>query len=346
MDFTFDEDQIALRDAVRALLKGYDPEHRRQVTDADPGFDEAMWGKYAGMGLLGLPYAEADGGMGAGPVEVALAAEELGRVLAPEPYVASVVLAGGLVAAVGSDAQRAELLGELAAGERLLAFAATSADGIAEPVIQGARADTIVWQVGNELFVSDRPEGVVGYRTHDGGRAARLEFDAAAATPLGKGGDASAAIALVRAHAQIALCHEALGAMDTALAMTTSYLKTRQQFGVTLNRFQALTFRAADMYVSLELTRSIVIWATMVLAEGGDAVAAAARAKLQVARAGRHIGQEAIQLHGGIGMTAEYAVGHYASRLTAINHWLGDGRHQVGVLTEGLGGHGVLDPLT
>jgi alkylation response protein AidB-like acyl-CoA dehydrogenase len=266
-------------------------------------------------------------------------------VLAPEPYVASVVLAGGLVAALGTDDQRADLLGGLASGERLLAFAEGS---VAEPVIQGARADTIVWHVDGEVLVGPRPEGVTAYRTHDGGRAARLELDRSAVTPLGNGGDVTQAVALVKAQAQIAACHEALGAMDAALRMTTSYLTTRQQFGVTLNRFQALTFRAADMYTALELTRSIVTWATMVAAESDDPealIAAAARAKLQTARAGRLIGQEAIQLHGGIGMTAEYAVGHYTSRLTAINHWLGDAREQVAALSATLTDHTVLDPL-
>ncbi len=357
MDFALDEEQAALREAVRGLLKQYDPavdaEHRRQVTAEDPGYDEALWGRLAEMGLLGLPFAEADGGMGAGPGEVAVVCEEIGRVLAPEPYVASVVLAGGLVAALASDDQRAEILGELSSGERLLAYAegrpsTGSGTVVAEPVVQGARADTIVWKVDGEVFLSDRPAEVASYRTHDGGRAARLELDRDTATPLGNGGDASEAIALVLARAQIAACHEALGAMDTALRMTTSYLTTRKQFGVTLNRFQALTFRAADMYTALELTRSIVTWATMVATESDDPLAirsAAARAKLQTAHAGRIIGQEAIQLHGGIGMTAEYAVGHYTSRLTALNHWLGDARDQVGALAADLADHTVLDPL-
>ncbi|HET6166605.1 MAG TPA: acyl-CoA dehydrogenase family protein [Marmoricola sp.] len=349
MDFTLDEEQEALRDAVRGLLKQYDPsvdaERRRGVTAKEPGFDEALWGRLAEMGVLGLPFTEADGGMGAGPVEVAVVCEEIGRVLAPEPYVASVVLAGGLVAALGSDEQRAELLGGLSSGDRLLAFAEGA---VAEPVIQGARAETIVWYVDGEAFVGDRPGSTSAYRTYDGGWAARVEFDRDAVRPLGSGGDASEAMALVRARAQVAACHEALGAMDTALRMTTSYLTTRKQFGVTLNRFQALTFRAADLYTALELTRSIVTWATMVAAESDDPAAvraAAARAKLQTARAGRLIGQEAIQLHGGIGMTAEYAVGHYAARLTAINHWLGDALEQVAALSGTLTDHSVLDPL-
>ncbi len=151
------------------------------------------------------------------------------------------------------------------------------------------------------------------------------------------------------AAATVAYCHEALGAMDSALKMTTDYLTTRKQFGMTLNRFQALTFRAADMYTSLELTRSIVTWATMVLADDdSDAEKkreAASRAKLQVSRAGRHIGQEAIQLHGGIGMTAEYAVGHLTARLTAIDHLLGDGRQQVKNLSRRLTSYDVVEPL-
>jgi alkylation response protein AidB-like acyl-CoA dehydrogenase len=135
--------------------------------------------------------------------------------------------------------------------------------------------------------------------------------------------------------------------MDSALRLTTSYLTTRQQFGVTLNRFQALTFRAADMYTDLELTRSIVTWATLVAADGDESALldAAARAKLQTVRAARRIGQEAIQLHGGIGVTDEFSIGHFTSRLTALSHWLGDAREQVSVLSAGLGQHGVLEPL-
>jgi len=347
MDFTLDDEQRALRDATRGLLKGYDAERRRTVTSADPGYDTAVWEQLAQMGLLGLPFSESDGGSGAGPIEVAVVAEEIGRVLAPEPYVAAVALAGGIVAAAGSADQRASLLGGLSDGSALLAFAVAGADGVAEPVIQGAAASQVVWQVGDDLFVAPAPTDVTAYATYDGGRGARLVFDSASATPLGApGGATSLPVRAAHARAQIAACHEALGAMDTALSLTTEYLKTRQQFGVTLNRFQALTFRAADMYTSLELTRSIVTWATMVAADGTDdeVVEAAARAKLQISRAGRHIGQEAIQLHGGIGMTAEYAVGHYAARLTAINHWLGGAADQVSILASGLTTD-VLDPL-
>ncbi|MDQ6641435.1 MAG: acyl-CoA/acyl-ACP dehydrogenase [Actinomycetota bacterium] len=372
MDFNLDDEQTALRDAVRGLLKGYDAETRRKVTENDPGYDEDIWQRLADMGILGLPFSEDDGGSGAGPVELAVISEEIGRVIAPEPFVESVVLAGGMVAAAGSSEQRKEILGGLSSGDLVLAFAhvepggrwstaagGVSADGdtltgVKEPVLNGARADLLVVTAktpdGVGLFVVD-PKDLerAAYPTFDGGRAARIEFDKTAATPLGDGGDASAVIANTVAIAQIAYCHEALGAMDTALQLTTSYLTTRKQFGVTLNRFQDLTFRAADMYTSLELTRSIVTWATMVLNDAASTPKtvreAASRAKLQTSLAGRHIGQEAIQLHGGIGMTAEFIVGHLTARLTAIDHLLGDGREHTARLATTLTDHGVVEPL-
>lgn len=378
MDFTFDDEQDALRDATRGLLKkAYgDYEERRKATTDDPGFSEKVWGQLAEMGLLGLPFAEDDGGVGAGPVEIGIVAHELGRVLAPEPYLTGVVLAGGLVSAVGTPEQRAEVLGALSAGESVLAFAhdeegtrwsaaasavtatqdgdAWTLSGVKEPVPHGARADLLVVSAalpdgGTGLFLVE-PDGVerAGYRTYDGGRAARIAFDGTAATPLGTPGqDVEASIATVQDIGRIMAGHEALGAMEVALATTTSYLTSRKQFGVTLNTFQALTFRAADMYVSLELAASLVQWATMVLATGdaGRTADAAARAALQVGRASRHVGQEAIQLHGGIAMTAEYSVGMYAARLSALEHLLGDAGHQLGVLAGRVDDHGAINPL-
>ena len=178
------------------------------------------------------------------------------------------------------------------------------------------------------------------------GRAAKVSFSDTPAEALGAGGDASVAIERIHTIARIVACNEALGAMEVSLDATTSYLTSRKQFGVTLNTFQALSFRAADMYVSLELARSLAIWATMVLADDpASAGAAASRAALQVSRSGRHIGQEAIQLHGGIGMTAEYSVGHLTSHLTAIDHLLGDGRQQIKNLSRRLTSYGVVEPL-
>ncbi len=377
MDFTYDSEQNDLREAAAGLLsRAYgDSEHRRRVTMTDPGFDEKTWARLAEMGVLGLPFAEEDGGMGAGPIEVSIVAEEIGRVLAPEPFVEAVVLTGGLVAAVGTGAQRAAVLGPLAEGASVLAFAhaepgtrwSSSAAGVTatqdgggwrltgvkEPVLNGARADVLVVSAvvdgGTALFlVQGDAAGLIrtGYRTHDGGRAANVTLDGTPAELLGEGtADRSADVERAQALARIAYSAEAVGAMDTALKTTAEYLKTRKQFGVTLNRFQALTFRAADMYVSLELARSTALWGAMVAQAGGDVVAAGDRARLQTSRAGRHVGKEAIQLHGGIGVTAEYSVGHYTSRLTAIDHLLGDGDWAADRLAAKVDGYPTVDPL-
>jgi alkylation response protein AidB-like acyl-CoA dehydrogenase len=377
VDFTFDSEQNDLREAVRGLLeRAYgDSETRRKVVANDPGYDEKTWSRMAEMGLLGLPFAEEHGGMGAGPIEVAIVAEEVGRVLAPEPFVETVVLAGGLVSAVGTDAQRGEVLAGIAEGATVAAAAlaepgtrwspaasAVSAaedggtwrlTGVKEPVPHGARADVLVVSAvvdgRTALFlVRGDAEGLTrtGYRTHDGSRAAHLRFDGTPAELLGEGtGDRAGDVERVLALARIAYSHEAVGAMDAALRTTAEYLKTRKQFGVTLSKFQALTFRAADMYVSLELARSTALWAAMVADAGGDVVAAADRVRLQTSRAGRHVGKEAIQLHGGIGVTAEYKVGHYTSRLTAIDHLLGDGDWALARLASGVTGYETVDPI-
>jgi alkylation response protein AidB-like acyl-CoA dehydrogenase len=377
VDFTFDNEQNDLREAVRGLLeRAYgDSEQRRKVVANDPGFDEKTWSQLAEMGLLGLPFAEDHGGMGAGPIEVAIVAEEIGRVLAPEPFIEVVVLAGGLVSAVGTDEQKSEILGGIAEGSTVAAFAhaepgtrwspsasaVTATEdggtwlltGVKEPVPNGARADVLVVSAvtdgGTALFVvGGGAEGLTrtGYRTHDGGRAANVRFEGTPAELLGENSDdRTADIEKVLSVARIAYSHEAVGAMDTALRTTAEYLKTRKQFGVTLNRFQALTFRAADMYVSLELARSTALWASMVVDADGDVVAAADRARLQTSRAGRHIGKEAIQLHGGIGVTAEYKVGHYTSRLTAIDHLLGDGDWAAARLAGRVTSYETVEPL-
>jgi alkylation response protein AidB-like acyl-CoA dehydrogenase len=387
MDFLYDDEQDALREAVKGLMgKAYgDYENRRQATqpnsgEDDPGFDEKQWTKMAEMGLLGLPFSEEDGGVGAGPVEIGIVCQELGRVIAPEPYLTSVVLAGGLVSACGTSAQRQELLGALSAGEIVLAFAhdepgrgwtpsaeqVTAAQdgdswtltGVKEPVPHGARADKLVVSAalhsadgggGTGLFVvegdaADR----AGYPTYDGTRAARVGFDGTAATPLGDAGaDLTNSISTVQDITRVMAANQALGAMQFLLPTTTEYLRSRKQFGVPLSTFQALTFRAADMYVSLQLTHSMVDWATMVVAQGDPtAVAdAARRVSVQVSRAGRHVGQEAIQLHGGIAMTMEYSVGMYTAHLTALDHLLGDGGHHLRELAGAVTTYEALDPL-
>ncbi|QWC86460.1 acyl-CoA dehydrogenase [Nocardioidaceae bacterium] len=383
MDFEYDDEQRALREAVRDLLNDAygDWEKRRDASRTDEGYSTKTWQQLAEMGVLGLPFTEEDGGVGAGTVEIGLVAEEMGRVLAPEPFIPAVVLAGGAVAAAGSDEQRQAHLPSLADGSALLAWAhlepggradahavdvkasgsgdSVTLSGTKEPVLfaGGAAAYVVTAALedgGTGLFLVDASaDGVSAsaYATHEGGRASKVVFDGVAAQPLGQGGDATEVVARLLDIARVVAAHEAMGAMAMALESTTDYLKSRKQFGVTLNNFQALVFRAADMYVQLELTRSLVLWATMVLdaaresGDSSDVADAAARASLQVATAGRHIGQEAIQLHGGIAMTAEYRVGHVLSRLTALEHVFGDKRVHVAALSKGLEEYGEYDPL-
>ncbi|MBF6466340.1 acyl-CoA dehydrogenase family protein [Nocardia beijingensis] len=367
MDFDLTDEQVMLRDTVRDLLaRTYDAESRLKVVDSELGWSRDVWRQLAELGVLGLSFTEEDGGVGAGPVETMVVLEEVGRRLAPEPILDAVLVPGGLIAATASAEQRQRILPEVAAGAKLLAFAhaepgvrwpsndlATTAaaqgdsytlSGVKNPVPHGDSADELVVSatlpeggVGLFLVASDAT-GVVrkSYRTVDGQRGAQLELTDAPAERLGVA-DAAEAIASVLTHAQASLCAESVGAMEEALRLTADYLKQRKQFGVTLSKFQTLTQRAAEMYVSLELARSMSLYATASLADGADDPVIASRARLQVGRAARHIGQEAIQMHGGIGVTAEYPVSHYVARLTAIEHTLGSGLEHLRVLSDRVG---------
>jgi alkylation response protein AidB-like acyl-CoA dehydrogenase len=284
---------------------------------------------------------------------------EIGRHLAPEPVVHAALGPGSLIAEAGGDDQRS-ILDEVAAGQKLLAFAndgVTSAawqgdswtlTGRKNPVLAGDSADTLVVSAtlpdgGTGLFLVDATAVTRHpYRTFDGRRGAQIDFDVTPAQPLGAAVDASAQISDALVRMQSALDAEAMGAMEEAMRLTTEYLKTRKQFGVTLNKFQTLTQRAADMYVSLEMARSMCDYAAMSIADSNLDPVIASRAKLQIARSGRHIGQEAIQLHGGIGMTAEYPVGHYTARLTALEQTLGSPTDHLRVLVDQLGGYGIV----
>ena len=371
MDFQLSDEQVLLRDTTRDLLsKSYDPESRNKIVGGELGWSREVWSQLADTGILGLGFDPDE----AGQLEVMVVLTEVGRRLAPEPVVHAALGPGAIIAEVGSDAQK-ELLDEVAAGQRLLALAhlepgtraattesiATTAvqqgdswllSGRKNPVLAGDCADTLVVSAGLPgggvgLFLVDglHDNPAVArqpYRTFDGQRGAQIDLDQAPAEPLGDAVDASDAIRNGVVRTQSALCAEAVGAMEEALRLTTDYLKTRKQFGVTLNKFQTLTQRAADMYVSLELARSMNLYAAMSIADGNLDPVVAARAKLQVGRSGRHIAQESIQLHGGIGMTAEYPVGHYAARLTAIERTLGSSQDQLHVLVDQVGDYDVV----
>ena len=359
MDFDLTEEQQLLGDTTREILtRAYDVEKLNQVIDTDLGWSRKVWGQMAELGILGLGFDPEESGQ----LEIMVVLTEFGARLAPEPVLEGALLPGGLIAEWGTDEQKAAL-DDVASGERLLAFAhletgmrpfdvpstraerqgdSWSLTGRKAYVAAGDAADVIVTTAalpdgGTGLFLVDasavnrRP-----YRTFDGRRGAEIDFDGVTAEPLGAGGDASERVSRALVRYQSALCSEAVGAMAEALRLTTEYLNARKQFGVPLSKFQTLTQRAADMYVSLELARSMNFYAAMSIADGNFDPVVAARAKLQIARSGRHIAQEAIQMHGGIGVTAEYPVGHYAARLTAINQTLGSADDQLHTLIDGL----------
>jgi alkylation response protein AidB-like acyl-CoA dehydrogenase len=355
MDFQLSDEQGLLRDTTRDLLsRSYDPESRNKVIGSELGWSREVWSQLADTGILGLGFDPDESGQ----IEIMVVLTEIGRRLAPEPVVHAALAPGALIAERGTEEQK-RLLDDVAGGQRLLAFAhleaghrrptvdvATKAvrqgdswtvSGQKNPVLAGDCADTLVVSAalpdgGTGLFLVDASQETAsqdntvtrhGYPTFDGQRGAQIDLDKAPAEPLGGAVDAAAAIRDTIVRIQSALCCEAVGAMEEALRLTTDYLKTRKQFGVTLNKFQALTQRAADMYVSLELARSMSLYAAMSIADGNLDPVIASRAKLQIGRSGRHIAQESIQMHGGIGVTAEYPVSHYAARLTAIEHTLG-----------------------
>lgn len=366
MDFDLSDEQGMLRDVTREIVtRTYDTETRIKIGDTDLGWSRDVWSQLAETGILGLGFDPEE----AGQIELMVVLTEIGRRLAPEPVVAAALIPGGLIAELGDDDQTA-LLEAVAEGEKLLALAhqepgmrgtsvhvTTRAErqgdswvltGVKNPVLAGDCADVFVVSAtlpdgGIGLFLVDA-DAVQRhpFRTFDSQRGAQLNLESVAAQPLGTGGDATTALQNALIRYQSALCAEAVGAMEEALRLTTEYLTSRKQFGVPLSNFQTLTQRAADMYVSLELARSMNFYAAMSIADGNFDPVIAARAKLQISRSGRHISQEAIQLHGGIGVTAEYPVSHYAARLTAINQTLGSADDQLHTLIGAVGSYGTV----
>jgi pimeloyl-CoA dehydrogenase small subunit len=378
MDFDLNDEQRQLKDNLDRLMAAEYGFDKRKVYAASPhGWSGALWAKYAELGILALPFAEEDGGIGGGTIETMIVMESLGHAMALEPYLSTVVLGGGFLRHEGSTEQKARLIPGIVSGETKLAFAqqekqsrydladvATTArkegagwviDGEKGVVIGGDAADHFIVtartagsrrdHAGIGVFLIDaRADGLSrrGYVTQDGQRAAQLTFAGVNVASADVIGDPAGGLALVERvvdEAIAALCAEAIGVMTMMHATTLDYLKTRKQFGVTIGSFQAVQHRAADMFVALEQARSMAIFATMMAAEADakQRARAIAAAKVQIGRSGRQIGQEAIQLHGGIAMTMEYNVGHAFKRMTMIDRMFGDADHHLTRLA-GLGG--------
>ncbi len=352
------EDQQTLAETIGRLLKDrYDHSTRLELLGSELGWSKDMWKRYADLGLLGLPFDEEYGGAGMGFAEVSVVLEEFGKALVLEPYIATIVLAGGLVAATGTDEQKKSILSAISAGESILAFAASepgvrwsqtdvstkaekSGDGW---TVSGEKSGVLAGDSADQFVVSaSTADGIVGlflvdgkadgvrrdsYTQQDGLRAANVLFDSAAAQALGDPADAAAAIKSVIDEATAGLCAEAVGAMGAMLNITSEYLKTRVQFGTPIGTFQVLQHRSADMYVSLEQARSMAVTSRLAITEGEEGLErdqTLRAAKVQIDTSARHIGQESIQMHGGIGVTMEYPIGHYTKRLTVIARTFGD----------------------
>lgn len=373
MDFDLSSEQRMLQDSVSRLLAERCGFQRRLASRAEPcGYSRELWSQFAAMGLLGLPFAEADGGLGGGPVDTLIVMQALGRALALEPFLACVVLAGGLLREAGSPPQLAALVPAIVAGDMTLAFAhsETQARYDLANVATRAQAQGSGWVISGEkrfvlagdsaemLVMSARTQGESrdreglslflvnagapgvsrrGYRTQDHSRAADIRLDqvrVGAEALLGSAGAALPVIERVVDGAIAALCAESVGVMERLHEMTVEYLKVRRQFGVAIGSFQALQHRAVDMLVAIEQARSMALYATMMCDEpdADERSRAISAAKVQINKSARFVGQEAIQLHGGIGMTEEYAVGHYLRRILVLDQLHGDMQYHLGCL--------------
>jgi alkylation response protein AidB-like acyl-CoA dehydrogenase len=365
MDFDFSDDQQMLRDTVhRWVEKDYTLERRREIVKSG-GFSKEAWTGLAELGLLGLQVPEAQGGMGFGPVDAMVVMEELGRGIVVEPFAAVALVATQLLRSGDAPSAPLWLQGVAEGKERVvlahqersaryrLAHVETSAkkaggtwqlSGRKTVVPAGAHAGAFIVPArvsgavddadGIALFlVSKGEKGVTlrGYPTQDGACAADLTLADADAIELLPPGTAYAALEHAIDTGIAALCAEAIGAMDALVALTVEYMNTRKQFGVAIGTFQALRHRVADVKMQLELARSMSYFATLKLNEPAPARRRAlAQAKLQLGSSMRFVGQQCIQLHGGIGVTDEYAAGHYFKRLTVMELTYGDSLHQLG----------------
>jgi alkylation response protein AidB-like acyl-CoA dehydrogenase len=357
MDFNFSDEQEQLRDAVRKWVdRSYGFERRTAITRSG-GFYRAAYGEMAELGLTGLYVAEGQGGMGMGPVEAMIVMEELGRGIVLEPL-KQTLIASGILGGYAGDAVRSAWLPKIAAGEALVVLAhqerksryrLDTCDAVATHAGAGwtVSGDKSIVPAGDQadaflvparangkpaLFLVERQaQGVTtrGYPTLEGARAAELALRDAAATLVTEDG-----LPALEHGVDVGIactCAEAVGAIDKTMQLTAEYLNTRKQFGVTLSSFQALRHRMADMKMQQELARSMSYYASLKLnAPAEERRRAMARAKYQLGVAMRFVGQNSVQLHGGIGVTDEYVGSHYFKKLTQLEFEFGDTLHHLG----------------
>ena len=368
MDFSFTEEQTLLRNMVQGFLQDkYDFETRRKIVASDEGWSKDFWQEWAELGLLAAPFSEEQGGLGGGAIDTMVIMEEFGRALVVEPYMETVVLAGGFLREGASEAQQAAHIPGIVAGENVWAVAyaepqgrynladlVTTAkadgegfvlNGYKAVVLGGPWADKLIVTArtsggqrdsdGVSVFIVDKSAAGVSardYPTVDGRRASEITFEnvkLGADALIGEAGKGLPLVEKVIDQGIGALCAEAVGGMKELNDATVEYCKTRKQFGVPIGKFQVLQHRMVDMFMSYEQTKSLLVRAMCSLAEENeDAEKSILALKVMVGRAGKHIGGEAIQLHGGMGITDELDVGHYVKRLMMINALFGDADYQ------------------
>jgi len=365
MNFDFTEEQIMLRDSVaRFIQDDYNFDTRQRIAGSDEGMSRDNWQTFAQLGWLSIPFAEEHGGFGGNAVDVMLMMEQLGKGLVLEPYLATVLLFGGLLQKGGSAEQQANhipkiidgsCLGALAYLERQSRFELAdvkttaladgdsfSLNGEKVVVFNGVNADHVIVSAGTSgeqsdeqgislfLLATDTP-GIekLSYPMMDGQVVANLVFNnvqVPAANLVGALGDAYPLIEAVALEANLALAAEAVGIMEQLNSKTVEYTKTRQQFGVAIGSFQALQHRMVDTFMAHEQTKSLLYRAVCAITDAEeDATTAIHALKVMVDRAGKQVFAEAIQLHGGMGITDELDIGHYAKRLMMINTSFGNG---------------------
>jgi len=369
VDFSFTEEQTLLRNMVQSFVQdNYDFDSRMKIVRSEEGMSREIWGQFAELGLLAAPFSEEMGGLDGGPIETMVIMEELGRGLVVEPYLPTIVLCGGILSRHASDAQKEAYLPGIIGGEDVWALAyaepqsrfnpadvltSAKADGDGY-VLNGTKAVVAAAPWASKLIVSARISGdqrdsdgiglfiveksasgvsTQDYPTVDGNRASEVTLEnvtVGADALVGGAGNGLALLDEALDYGIGAVCAEAIGHMKCLNDATVEYCKTRKQFGVPIGSFQVLQHRMVDMFMEYEQSVSMTYMVNMKLTESeAERKKAAAGAKVQIGKSGRFVGQEAVQLHGGMGMTEELNVGHYFKRLTVIDTQFGNVDHHL-----------------
>ncbi|MGY0575498.1 acyl-CoA dehydrogenase family protein [Bradyrhizobium sp. RDM12] len=366
MDIEFTEEQELLRSSVQRMLRDqYSFEARSKIVASEDGWSRRQWGAFAELGLLAAPFSEESGGVGGGPLSTMIVAQEFGRHLVVEPYVETVVLAGGLIEHVGSKEQKQASIPDIIAGQKIWALAwtekasrfdlanvATAArrDG-SDYILTGEKTAVIAAPWADYLIVSARTKGkrddragvslfvvdaraanldLRSFKTLDGRRAAEITFRDVRGELLGSEGEGVALLEACRDRAIGALCAEAVGAMAELNSATLEYSKARKQFGVSIGSFQVLQHRMVDMFIAHQEALSLMQHLNLSLGAGESGISRlASGAKSKIGYAGKFIADQAVQLHGGMGMTDELNIGHYFKRISSINIQFGDPAHHL-----------------